>query len=529
MSDIPEGWATTNFGSICGSGQYGWTTKAKAEGSIKYLRTTDITKGQINWQSVPYCSEVPPDFEKYEIQSGDILISRAGSVGFSALISNVPFPTVFASYLIRFVPLQRIEPIYIAYFLKSPEYWQQISQASSGIALANVNAKKLAELQVPIAPLNEQKRIADKLDRLLARVDACRERCDRIPLILKRFRQSVLAAAVSGELTEDWREKNQLSYEEWQNTFIGDLLIGKPRNGYSPKAVEFETKTKSLTLTATTSGRFNPKYFKYINETLPQDSHLWLEPEDILIQRANTIEYVGVSAIYDGLSKGFIYPDLMMKCRPNSKVITKFLYYLLSSDGVRSYFRANATGTAGNMPKINQQTVISAPACIPSIEEQHEIVRQVEKLLTFADRLEARYQTARTQIDRLVPTLLDKAFQGELVPQNSNDEPASVLLERMHSELAVVKGNKPKQGQRITTAYEPSIDQFTMSTQKDIQPSSLSSILKRRGPLTAESLWAESQLEIDDFYAQLKKEEEQGLLRETRMEESNALRLLEAA
>jgi type I restriction enzyme S subunit len=227
---------------------------------------------------------------------------------------------------------------------------------------------------------------------------------------------------------------------------IGDLLIAKPRNGYSPKSVEFETEMKSLTLTATTSGKFDPQHFKYVNEIIPQDSHLWLEPEDILIQRANTLEYVGVSAIYTGSSKDFIYPDLMMKCRANSRISTKFLYYLLSSNNVRSYFRNHATGTAGNMPKINQQTVISVPVLVPPLEEQAEIVRRVESLFAYGDRLEARYQAARAQVEKLTPSLLAQAFRGELVPQDPNDEPASVLLERIRATRAATA--KPQRAKR---------------------------------------------------------------------------------
>lgn len=385
---------------------------------------------------------------KQKVQANDILvckinprINRVWQVS-----DNLDFRKIASSEWIV-IRSSKIISSYLRHFFSSPSFRERICDEVTGVggSLTRAQPKRVATFSVPLAPLNEQKRIADKLDRLLAKVDACRERCDRIPLILKRFRQSVLAAATSGELTEDWRESNDHSHSprtSWQSLLIGDLVIGKPRNGYSPRAVEFETKTKSLTLTATTSGRFNPKHFKYINETIPQDSHLWLEPEDILIQRANTLEYVGVSAIYDGLSKGFMYPDLMMKCRANSKVITKFLYYLLSSDDVRFYFRDNATGTAGNMPKINQQTVISAPVLVPPIEEQQEIVRRVEKLFAFADRLESRYQTARTHIDRLTPAILDKAFRGELVSQDPNDEPASELLARIQGEPQNISPNK---------------------------------------------------------------------------------------
>lgn len=229
----------------------------------------------------------------------------------------------------------------------------------------------------------------------------------------------------------------------WGDCQIGDLLKEKPRNGYSPKAVDRDTAVRSLTLSATTTGRFRSECFKYVPDDIPQDSHLWIAKGDILIQRANSLEYVGVSAIVDVELDGYIYPDLMMKCRANERTSAEFLHLVLSSDRVRDYFRSNATGTAGNMPKINQQTVISAPCRLPPKAEQTEIVRRVETLFAFADRLEVRLQAAQTASDRLTPSLLAKAFRGELVPQDPNDEPASELLKRMAKQEETSKTRHP--------------------------------------------------------------------------------------
>ena len=110
-------------------------------------------------------------------------------------MDEVPYDTVFASYLIRFKPFGEIQPKYLEYFLQSDAYWKSISQYSAGIAVPNVNASKLSTLLVPIAPANEQERIVAKLEKLMAKVDQCKARLEKIPLILNRFRQSVLAAA----------------------------------------------------------------------------------------------------------------------------------------------------------------------------------------------------------------------------------------------------------------------------------------------------------------------------------------------
>ena len=386
----------------------------------------------------------------------------------------------------------------------------------------------MRSIPVSVAPLPEQKRIADKLDALLARVNACRQRLDRVPTILKRFRQSVLAAATSGELTREWREARGRDLAGWETTTVAALLEGKPRNGYSPRAVERPTSVKSLTLTATTTGIFRGEHSKYIDEEIPPDSHLWLVPGDILIQRANTLEYVGVSAVFDGPGETFIYPDLMMKCRANARIVTPFLHYLLSSEPVRSFFRENATGTAGNMPKINQQTVLAAPAVLPLLDEQQEIVRRMEALLPFAAQLDCRWNAVRQLVDKLTPSTLAKAFRGELVPQDPDDEPAAELLARIHSRPATPSASgKPKRsgarGPRTKAKAETD-----MLSRKDVPSTHLTTILTERGALTAEALWTASQLDIDEFYDQLKDEEAQGLLRENRGDSTTAPRLLEA-
>lgn len=177
---------------------------------------------------------------------------------------------------------------YLFHYLSSQK--DAFIETGKGAAQPNISQRIIKDWIIPLAPFNEQKRISDKLDSLIARVDACRDRLDRVPRVLKQFRQSVINAATFGELTKDWVYTD--NPKVWQEALIGDLLVGKPRNGYSPRAVEFETETRSLTLTATTSGRFNPTHIKYIDERIPEDSYLWLEPDDILIQRANTLEYV---------------------------------------------------------------------------------------------------------------------------------------------------------------------------------------------------------------------------------------------
>ncbi|MEO9656368.1 restriction endonuclease subunit S [Marinomonas sp.] len=214
----------------------------------------------------------------------------------------------------------------------------------------------------------------------------------------------------------------------------------------SPKGVDKKTPFKNLTLSAITTGKFVNNKYKYVELDIDSDSYLWVKNGDILIQRANTIEYVDVSAIYEGEDDKYVYPDLIMKCRPNGFALGKYLHMTLSTGEVRKYFRKNATGTAGSMPKINQQVVSNTPISLPELHEQTEIVRCVGELFAFADSVEAKASAALERVNKLTQSILAKAFRGELTADWRAEHPdlisgensAEALLERIKAERAAL-------------------------------------------------------------------------------------------
>lgn len=202
---LPEGWAWTTLGEISTKPQYGWTTKAQhTDGTILLLRTTDISSGTIDWDSVPYCTELPENLADYLLKTDDIVISRAGSVGVSYLLKDIPEPTIFASYLIRFHLLKELEARYIAYYLQTSAYWNRIYEESSGIALANVNASKLETIEIPLPPTNEQTRIVAAIEQQFARLDSAVASLKSAQAKIPQYRASLLKSAVEGELTKTW-------------------------------------------------------------------------------------------------------------------------------------------------------------------------------------------------------------------------------------------------------------------------------------------------------------------------------------
>ncbi|MDX2274800.1 MAG: restriction endonuclease subunit S [Hyphomonadaceae bacterium] len=202
---LPAGWRWATLGDICEKTQYGWTTSAAERGNLKFLRTTDISSGRVDWSTVPYCEQEPSDVARFLVADGDIVVSRAGSVGKSFLIRD-PERSVFASYLVRLRP--KIDPLYVAFFMQSSAYWRQISDASSGIAIPNVNASKLAQVRIPVAPDPLIPRIVARIEELFGEIEAGEQELGAAKIDLGRYRRAVLKAAVTGELTREWREHN---------------------------------------------------------------------------------------------------------------------------------------------------------------------------------------------------------------------------------------------------------------------------------------------------------------------------------
>ena len=207
MSDVlmPENWLSLSIEAISDDVTYGYTASSTSNNTgYKLLRITDIQDDSVNWADVPFCEISENDLKKYTLANGDLVFARTGAtVGKSYLIRNLKEVSVYASYLIRIRFNSILNPSYFSYFFKSADYWSQISSSSAGIGQPNVNGTKLKQLNVPIAPLAEQQEIVRQLDVMLAQVEQIKARLDAIPAILKKFRQSVLADAVSGRLVDE--------------------------------------------------------------------------------------------------------------------------------------------------------------------------------------------------------------------------------------------------------------------------------------------------------------------------------------
>lgn len=411
MTKLPQNWCTTNLGELI-EFKYG---KALPE------RTRSRSGFPV------YGSNGIVGYHDDALTSGaTVIVGRKGSVG-EINYSDTPCSPIDTTYYVDKFPGDVSR--YWFYQLKI----LKLNELNKATAIPGLNRSDAYNQVIALAPLNEQKRIADKLDAILARVDACRQRLDRIPAILKRFRQSVLAAAISGKLTEEWRAERGLLLDSWLSKAGREVFsfITSGSRGwaayYSDKGARF-LRVGNLDHDTINLDLRDIQHVTPPNNAEGKRTRIVLG--DILISITADIGMVGY--VSEDLGESYINQHLCLARQSGEHSGTYLAYFLASSAGGLAQLTNVQRGAT--KAGLTLEDIRTLAIQLPSKNEQIEIVRRVEALFAYADRLEARYTAARAQVEKLTPALLAKAFRGELVPQDPNDEPASVLLERIRLE-----------------------------------------------------------------------------------------------
>ncbi|MBV4496852.1 restriction endonuclease subunit S [Pseudomonas sp. SWRI12] len=426
MSDLPKGWTEEKLTELCRPKQ--WKVISAAEltntGYVVYG-----ANGKIGFYS-SYTHETPT-----------LMITCRGATCGNLHVSEPRSYINGNAMALDNLAEQATSTSYLRYMLQA----RGLTDAITGSAQPQITRQSLSQVSIRLAPLTEQTRITQKLDELLAIAASLKARVDAIPALLKRFRQSVLAAAVSGRLTENWRTGDVHSANEdihWIETplkVLGELARGKskhrPRNDkrlFGDKYPFIQTGQIS-----NSTGRINNTNIFYSDFGLAQSR---LFPKDTLCITiaANIADtaVLGIEACFPDSIVGFI--------ANNEKCSTQFVKYLIDIN--KKKIEALAPATA--QKNINLKVLSELAFPMPPLDEQKEIVRRVEQLVAFADQLEVKVSSAKKRIDHITQSILAKAFRGELVPQDPNDEPASVLLERIKAQRAAAP--KAKRGRKAS-------------------------------------------------------------------------------
>ncbi|MEB0106043.1 restriction endonuclease subunit S [Pseudomonas sp. MH9.3] len=430
MNELPRGWVQAEIGQICDliNGRAFKPEEWSASG-LPIIRIQNLNNAAAKFNyfqgDLSY---------NHMVEKGDLLFAWSGTPGTSfgahiwhggrAALNQHIFKIEFDG--------KAIERRFLRYAINQ-KLEELIGSAQGGVGLRHVTKGTFEKTLVSFPPSKEQVKVAEKIDDLLAQVDTLKARFESITQLLKRFRQSILFTAVSGQLTEEWRKSQKA--EEWGFCKVGDFVerieAGKSLKCYERPPVAGEYGI--IKISAVTWGVYDEEESK----TLPEKS-LFLEtrrimPGDFLISRANTLELLGNPVIVGKVSKNLMLSDKVLRLvMPES--YKQWLSIFLRSHSGRKEIEARSTGNQLSMRNIGQKELLDINLPKPGREEQAEIVRRVEQLFAFAGQLESKVQTAKTRIDLLTQSILAKAFRGELVTQDPSDEPASILLARIRAQ-----------------------------------------------------------------------------------------------
>ena len=437
--ELPEGWTWSRLGTISSAIQYGLSNSAEAQGSHKLLRITDIQDGTVNWDNVPFTTTTDPD--TYLLKTGDIVFARTGAtVGKSFLISETPFPAVYASYLIRIRLIGDLPSEYIYQFFNSACYWSQITDKSVGVGQPNCNGTSLKELFIPLPPLNEQVKIIPIVETLLDYVKRIRLERTELFSILSATKSKILDLAIRGQLVpqnpddepasvlleriraekEEFIKQGKIkrdkkesiifkgednSYYEkigseircidgeipfdlpdgWNwvrlKTICSKIIDGShnPPKGSDEKTPYIMASSRNISFDTVT----DLENVRYLNDKdfEKENSRSQLTINDILL---TTVATLGRSCIYNGFPENLCFQRSVTVI--TTSILPQYLKIFFDASYFQDFIINNATGTAQKGFYLNQ--LESVLVCVPPAKEQNRLTTKIQQMLSGIQNIE---------------------------------------------------------------------------------------------------------------------------------------------
>ena len=501
---LPKGWAEAtieDLASLITKGSSpGWQGFEYQDTGIVFLRSQNVRWGSLDLAELVF---LPQEFNVSHptgvIREGDVLLNLVGaSIGRVAIATR----DIDGANLNQAVAIIRLvsggmENKLLLYLLLSPQIQTHISVTKADVARANFNLDDVRPTRVPVAPKQEQHRIVTKIDELFSDLDAGVAALERAKAKLKRYRAAVLKAAVEGKLTEEWRakhppketasqllerilkkrrrkwEEDQLAayakagkkppanwkekYKEpaapdendlpelpkgWCWATMDFLTVFGPQNGLYLPQTAYGTGVPILRIDDfQNTGSRSSGELRLVDANSEDIERYSLRANDVVVNRVNSMTHLGKCLVIEDRNLPSLFESNMMRLTVSTSTSAGFLQMYLRSPTGRLRLTQNAKW-AVNQASINQQDVLATPIPMPPTDEQHQIVSEVERRLSMAQESETQIEANLKRSSRLRQSILKRAFEGKLVPQDPKDEPASVLLEGLKKSWASRKSGK---------------------------------------------------------------------------------------
>lgn len=438
--DLPEGWASVALADAVEPGaliQYGILQPGPdIPSGVPYVRPTEIRDFQVDVQSLRRTTaDIANNYRRSSLKPGDVILSIVGSIGKVAIVPPSLDGANITQSSARLRPHKAlVSSELLALFLRSPTATMQFDNATLGTGVPRLNIGDIRAFTMPLPPFAEQRRIVAKVEELLVQVNTAKGRLAKVPAILKRFRQSVLAAACSGKLTEDWRaaQTNASSADDFLAGAKAALAKSQPRqlDEYQSDAEPLESPTGWVRVPLGCVAESLDRLRRPINR-------------DERAGRSGDIPYYGANGQVGWIDQHIFDEDIVLVVEDETFIGREkpFSYVVRGKSWVNNHahvlrplagmsadylntvlafydFIPLTSGTTGRR-KLTKAGLLSAPVVVAPLDEQQEIARRVHVAFAALDAIESNVNRAIEVAARVTSAVLAKAFRGELVPSEA--------------------------------------------------------------------------------------------------------------
>lgn len=426
--EVPENWVWVRLGAFAETISKGTTPKggstAYVNEGVNFLRVENLTSdGYISHSKITHITaEMHENYLKRSIlKANDLLISIAGSLGKSAIVRECDLP-INTNQAIAFVRLfaDKINVNYIRNTIESPLINSVLTKQTKVTSIPNLTLEIIKDCPIPLPPLSEQQRIVERIEELFAKLDEAKERLQEVADSFVVRKAAILHKAFTGELTKQWRLENGVSDESWEEKTLGEVVLLLSGQDFPP--TKYNSDGNGIPY-ITGASNFDDTHV-LINRWTDEPSVIAQENDILLVCKGSGY---GKTIIADFKEAHIARQIMALRVK---KIIDNnlLLYYL------RNKNRFIKEQGQGLIPGLSRKVILSLTINLPTLPEQHEIVRLIDDLLARERAAQQATEQALASIDLMKKSILARAFRGELGTNKASEASALELLKQVLAE-----------------------------------------------------------------------------------------------